>query len=455
MPPGAEALARLRADALAVFRAGVAAADPTALVAAALRISPAGRPIVAGDELRAGAALRVVAIGKAAPAMAAAAAAKLPGNIFPGPGVAVVNRENERPVERFRILAAGHPIPDEAGAEAAREVERHAGGARAGDGLIVLLSGGASALLPAPAAGLGLADKVAVTDLLLRSGAGIGELNTVRKHLSRLKGGGLARLARPAAVETLILSDVIGDDPSTIASGPTAPDPTTFEQALAILERRGLLERVPRAVRERLERGARGEEEETPKPGDVLFARVRNRILGSNSLSLDAARKEAEARGYAARLASRALTGEAREAALLLARPARGAAGAPSGAAGRDAILSGGETTVTVRGGGRGGRNQELALAFALEAERAPLTGAAPWVFLSAGTDGIDGPTDAAGAVVDEGTLERGRRAGLDPRHALEENDSYAFLERAGDLIRTGATGTNVADLQVFLQRRT
>jgi hydroxypyruvate reductase len=294
-----------------------------------------------------------------------------------------------------------------------------------------------------------LAEKVAVTDLLLRSGADIHELNTVRKHLSRLKGGGLAAAARPAAVEALILSDVIGDDPSTIASGLTAPDPTTFGDARAVLVRRGVWDRAPAAVRARIERGCRGEEPETPKPGDPIFARVANRIIGSNGLSLDAAAGKARDLGYGTAVASRALAGEAREAAAsLLGRILDG----PRAGETPRAVLAGGETTVTIRGGGRGGRNQEMALAFALAAERSGPRGS--WVFLSAGTDGRDGPTDAAGAVVDGSTLARGRRAGLDPRRALDDNDSYAFLDAAGALLRTGATGTNVADLQVFLEAR-
>jgi hydroxypyruvate reductase len=434
----------LRADALAVFRAAVEAADPAALVARAIALGPAGGVLVAGEEIRPPARLRVVAVGKAACRMARAAAAALPPGVCGGPGLAVTSRESEEAVAGFRVLVSGHPIPDAAGVRAAREVEAAVSGAAPGDGLLVLLSGGGSALLPAPAEGLTLEEKIAVTRLLLASGADIREINTVRKHLSRLKGGGLARRAQPAAVEALILSDVIGDDLSTIASGPTAPDPTTFADAVAILERRGVWERAPEAVRRRLERGARGEIEETPEAGDPAFARVVNRIIGSNSLSVEAALRSAVELGYGAAVATRALTGEARVAAALLARaplPAPGSAGA--------AVLAGGETTVTMRGTGRGGRNQELALAFALEAERLGRDG--PWAFLSAGTDGIDGPTDAAGAIVDAGTLARGRERGLDPAAALAANDSYAFLDAAGHLLRTGATGTNVADLQVLL----
>ena len=363
-------------------------------------------------------------------------------------GIVVVNDANLRPLDGFRVFAAGHPLPDARGAAAAVEVTRYVSGAGERDGLLVLVSGGGSAILPAPAEGISLGEKIVTTELLLRSGAAIQEVNTVRKHLSRLKGGGLARCASPARVEVLIVSDVIGDDLSSIASGPTAPDPTTFADAVAVLRRFDIIERVPPAVRRRLERGAAGDLADTPKEGDPVFARITHHILASNRQSLDAARENLSALGYDARIVGDALTGEARDAAReLVAEAGR----VPRGrSAGPIALLWGGETTVTVRGKGRGGRNQELALAFAVEAKRSPAL-AEPWVFLSAGTDGIDGPTDAAGAVVDGGTIDKTRAAGLDPLVALERNDAYPFLESTGALLRTGGTGTNVADLQVYL----
>jgi hydroxypyruvate reductase len=439
------ALRSLRQDALRVFYAGLKAADPAAAVRSALS-SEAGRRLEAAA-LQRSRPLKVVAAGKAACTMAHAAAETLSRGVFPGPGIAVVNRENLRDVERFRVFSAGHPLPDVDGAHAAEEVSRYLQCAVEGDAILVLLSGGASALLPAPAPGVSLADKLEATRLLLGSGADISELNTVRKHLSTLKGGGLVRQASPARIECLILSDVIGDDLSTIASGPTAPDPTTFAGARDILVRRGLWERVPRSVCGRIEAGLRGQVEETPKPGDPVFERVRNSLVGSNRLSLEAAAREAAALGCQVEVVSTALRGEAREAGEWLAMKA--AEHGPGGRSGRVALLAGGETTVTVHGQGLGGRNQELALSFALACRALPL--GRPWVLLSAGTDGRDGPTDAAGAVVDPGTLERGEARGLDPRAALAQNDSYRFLEAAGDLLRTGATGTNVADLQVAL----
>jgi hydroxypyruvate reductase len=440
----------LRDDALTIFAAGVEAADPRNAVKKAIRLGLGGGVIVGRNEIAPPSTLRIVAVGKAACNMASAAMEVVSPAVFPGPGIAVVNEENAGEVERFRVLPTGHPLPDARGATAAREIEEYVSGARKNDGLLVLISGGGSALLPAPIAGLSLDETIAITKLLLKCGADIGEVNTVRKRLSRLKGGGLARLAYPQAVETLILSDVIGDDLSAIASGPTAADPTSFQMAREILDRHRIWKEIPAAARAHLERGRR-EEGDAPRPSNKIFANVRNRIVGSNALSLNSAIRRATDLGYAVEIASRELTGEAREAAAFLSRLSRAKQSPPDGKkpGAQRALLAGGETTVTLRGSGRGGRNQELALAFSIELERAGPH--AEWVLLSAGTDGRDGPTDAAGAIVDSGTLERGKQAGLDPLQALANNDSYTFLEAAEDLLRTGATGTNVADLQVFL----
>lgn len=428
-----------------IFLAGLEAADPAGAVRRALEAGPGASATVAGERFARPGSLRVVAVGKAAAAMARACLEVLPEGLAAGPALAVAHDEGAAAVPGCRLLSAGHPLPDERGARAALEVESLVSRAGPEEALILLLSGGASALLPAPAPGISLEDKAAATRRLLIAGADIGDLNAVRKHLSRLKGGRLAEKAAPAAVEALIVSDVIGDDVSTIGSGPTAPDPTTYADALEALSRRGVLEEVPAAVRRFLERGRRGEVPETPKPGSPVFRRVRNRVVAGSATSLERARAEAERLGLRAEIVSRALSGEAREAGAGFARRAAERLRAD----GPLALLAAGETTVTVKGSGLGGRNQELALAFALEAERLGLAG--PWAFLSAGTDGRDGPTDAAGAVVDPGTLERGRRAGADPEAALAENDSYRFFERSGDLFRTGPTGTNVADLQVLV----
>lgn len=439
----------LRADALEIFLAGVTAADPDAAVRKSLRLGLGGGAVIWRDEVLFPGVLRIVALGKAACVMARAAAETLSPTAFAGPGIAVVNDDNAFEVPRFRIFRAGHPIPDERGEQAAREIEHYLAGARRDDGLLLLLSGGGSALLPAPADGITLPEKAEITRLLLASGADIGELNCVRKHLSRLKGGGLARAAFPAAIEALILSDVIGDDLSTIASGPTTADPTTFGEARSILERRAVWKHTPLSIRTRIERGERGEIPETPKAADAVLGRARNRIIASNGQSLDAAAGRARELGYEVHIASRALVGEARDAAAELLRCW---SEIPRPGRGKRALLAGGETTVTVRGQGRGGRNQELALALAIAVEaRAQPTLQSPWTFLSAGTDGRDGPTDAAGALVDPTTLQRALQQGLIPHHSLDDNDSFTFLDASGDLLRTGATGTNVADLQILL----
>ena len=419
----------LRKRAAEIFRKGVAAADPAASTASAIR----------GLDLRAkaGGRVAVLAVGKAAFGMTRAAIEVLGDHVRPA-DVLVVTHDEAKRLGHFDALRSGHPLPDERGQAAAREVERRAAELDAGDLALVLISGGASALLPAPAPGIGLDDKLETTRQLLRGGATIHELNAVRKHLSTTKGGGLLRQLRPARVVTLALSDVIDDDPSVIGSGPTAADPSTFEDALAVLVRCGVAETCPTPVRERLEAGARGELEETPKPGDPAFDGTTYRVVGGNRTSV-----RAMGAVCGAEVDPAPLEGEAREAGAVLAR--RIASAPPP------AYVAGGETTVTVRGTGKGGRSQELALAFALEATKGPLADRSDWVFLAAGTDGRDGPTDAAGGIVDAATVTRIRTAGVDPVAAMEENDSYGALDSAGALLRTGATGTNVADVILFL----
>jgi len=421
----------LRQRAEQIFLRGVAAADPALSTASALReldlrAEPGGR-------------VAVLAVGKAAFGMAEAAVGVHRDRILTSDVLVVTHDEAER-LGRFEALRSGHPLPDERGFAASRLIERRAAELDAGDLALVLISGGASALLPAPAPGVLLEDKLEATRQLLRNGATIHELNAVRKHLSTTKGGGLLRQLRPAQVVTLALSDVIDDDPSVIGSGPTAPDPSTFADAHAVLERCGVLETCPVSVRERFEAGVRGELEETPKPGDPIFAEAVYRIVGGNRTSVGAM---AAACGKGVEVEPEPLEGEAREVGAMLA--ARFAAAPPG------AWVAGGETTVSVRGAGKGGRNQELALAFALEATQGPLAERSDWVFLAAGTDGRDGPTDAAGGIVDAGTVTRVRTAGVDPDGAMEENDSYRALDAGDALLRTGATGTNVADVVVFL----
>jgi glycerate 2-kinase len=380
----------------------------------------------------------VLGCGKAGAAMAQVVEEILGDRI--SAGLVVVKDGHLAPTRIVSIVEAGHPVPDARGERAAGGLLALATSAGERDLVLLLVSGGGSALTPAPASPVTLAEKQAVTKALLEAGATIGELNAVRKHLSRLKGGQLARTAAPAAVLTLVLSDVIGDPLDVIASGPTAPDPTTFGRALDVLRERGVLAAAPATVRERLTAGARGAIAETPKPGDPLFRRVANAVIGNNALIATAAVERARALGYRPQLLTRELQGEARSVARQLVELARSL---PPPAC----VIASGETTVTVRGRGRGGRCQEFALAAALLVESEPGI-----TVLAAGTDGTDGPTDAAGAIVDGSTVERARRAGLDARVALDDNDAYHVLRATGDLIVSGPTNTNLLDLYAVLR---
>ena len=425
-----EAAARL--DAQAIWRAALAAGNVAPLVDRAL------------DRLRfdlthpSGRHLLVVGCGKASGAMAAAVERTLGRRITEG--LVVVKDGYTVPTARVVLREAGHPVPDARGQAAAEEIVRRVRPAGADDAVLFLVSGGGSALTPAPVRPITLAEKQETTRLLLGAGATINELNAVRKHVSLFKGGQLARAAAPATLISLILSDVIGDPLDVIASGPTAPDPTTFAEALAVLERRGVGYLVSNAVRARLEAGARGEVEETPKPGDRAFERVTNVVIGNNALVVDAAAAEARRLGYRAEVLTRSLQGEAREVALELVARARAL---PP----RSCLIAGGETTVTVRGRGRGGRCQEFALAAALQLRPDDRV-----VVLAAGTDGTDGPTDAAGGTADAETVARGERAGQAARRALDDNDAYTFLSAAGDLVVSGPTNTNLLDLYLLLR---
>jgi len=421
-----------RLDAHNIWRAALAAGNVAPLVDRALEslrvdlTHPSWRHLL------------VFGCGKASGAMAAALERGLGPRITEG--LIVVKDGYTVPTERVTLKQAGHPVPDARGQAAAEAIVHRVRAAGAEDVVVFLVSGGGSALTPAPVRPITLAEKQETTRLLLGAGATINELNAVRKHLSLFKGGQLARAAAPATLVSLILSDVIGDPLDVIASGPTAPDPTTFADALAVLERRGVGYLVPHAVRTRLEAGARGEVQETPKPGDPAFERVTNLVIGNNALVVDAAAVEARRLGYRAEVLTRGLQGEAREVARELVARARAL---PP----RTCLIAGGETTVTVRGRGRGGRCQEFALAAALELRPDDRV-----VVFAAGTDGTDGPTDAAGAVVDPETVTRGERAGRAARTALDDNDAHSFLAAAGDLVVSGPTNTNLLDLYVLLR---
>ena len=345
-------------------------------------------------------------------------------------------------LRRIELNPCGHPLPDESGVAGSARIAEIAARAEAGDLVLCLISGGASALLPLPAGPITLAEKQATTSLLLACGATIHEINAVRKHLSRIKGGQLARLAAPATVESLLLSDVIGDDLDVIGSGPTAPDASTFAGALAILEKFDLVGRVPAAVRNRLQQGVRGELPETPKPGDPLFRGVRNVLVGNNRLALDAAARRARALGFRTLVLSSEIQGETREIARMHAAIAREIVSTSRPVKAPACIITGGETTVTLHGDGKGGRNQEFVLAAALE-----IAGLRHVVVFSAGTDGSDGPTDAAGAIADGDTLRRNPEA----ISYLNRNDSYHYFQPLGDLVMTGATNTNVMDVRILL----
>ncbi len=437
--------APLRLAARAILDAAIAAGDARRLVRAAVgldgsRLTAADRRFDL-DRLR---RIVVVGAGKASGEMARAVEESLGGRVSEGL-VAVQHAGTARP-GRVRLVEAGHPIPDERGRAAAEEILRLVKSAGAEDLVLCLISGGGSALLPLPVPGVSLAEKQAVTRLLLEAGATINELNAVRKHLSALKGGQLARAAAPAPVVALLLSDVIGDPLDVIASGPTAPDPTTFADALAVLDRFRLRERVPESARRHLEAGAAGAVPETPKPGDPVFASVTNRVIGNNGLVVEAALDAARRLGYPPLLLTRQLQGEAREVARVVAAVLGEAAGSGRPVGPPACLVAAGETTVTVRGPGKGGRCQEFCLALA------PAVAALPGVVvLAAGTDGSDGPTDAAGALVDWTTIERARAAQLDPRAALAANDAYHFFATLGDLVVTGPTGTNLLDLYLAL----
>jgi len=364
-------------------------------------------------------------------------------------GIVVTKYGYTSPLKKIRQIEAGHPVPDEKGVQGAREIERLLSNTRDNDLVLVLISGGGSSLLPYPAKGISLKDKQEVTNLLLSCGATIHEMNTVRKHLSAIKGGQLARMAAPAYVLSFILSDVIGDDLSVIASGPTAPDDSTFENALEILKRYKIDEKVPSHVLSHLKKGAKGEIPETPDSLDPLFEKVRFRFIGSNQLALKAAAEKAEALAYQPLILTNAACGEAREIAKYFAAIARQTVRHHQPLPPPVCILSGGEPTVTLRGNGKGGRNQEFALAAGLEVD-----GLEGIVIGSVGTDGTDGPTDAAGGYTDGEMLRKARENGLDPQSHLAQNNAYPFLEQLGYLIKTGPTGTNVMDIQIILHRK-
>jgi hydroxypyruvate reductase len=388
----------------------------------------------------------VIGFGKAAATMAQASETVLGDRITAG--IVVTKYGHALPTRTITVLEAAHPTPDAASEQATARILASVAKATADDLVLCLVSGGGSALFEQPAPGIAFADMQETTRLLLRAGAPITALNTVRKHLSSVKGGQLARTVTPAPLVALLLSDVVGDSLDVIASGPTVPDPTTFADALAALTEYGVYTQVPEPVRRYLESGAVGDIPDTPKAGDAIFATTHTAVIASPQLALDAAARAAEAMGYPTLVLGNSFEGEAREVARLWASMARQARTYGQPLAPPCCLLAGGETTVTVRGDGLGGRNTEFTLAAALA-----IAGLDDVVVASLATDGGDGPTDAAGAIASGRTVARATDCGLDAAAALARNDAYTFFDRVGGLFRPGPTGTNVNDIMIALVR--
>jgi glycerate 2-kinase len=445
IPMPSPVLQHMRDDATAIFQAGLAAVDPAVAIRRyvsmdqdQLRINDKTVDLSHIDRVL------VIGAGKASGAMAAALEGILGERITAG--LVVVKYDHAVTLSRISLVEAGHPVPDINGQKGAESICEHLQKAGQKDLVICLMSGGGSALLPFPRPGLSLADKQKTIQVLLSCGASIHEINTIRKHLSRIKGGHLAVCAHPARVVSLILSDVVGDDLDVIASGPTVPDPSTYQDCVDILSKYDIADKLPGAIHKHLVSGVEGGIEETPKPGHPVFDKTDHFIIANNFQALDSARQHAESLGYNTLMLTSLLTGETRDAAHFKAAIVRETTRSGYPIQPPACLLSGGETTVTLKGNGKGGRNQEFVLASSLALEN--LT---PVVCLSAGTDGIDGPTDAAGAFMDSTTLTRAKDKGLQAAAYLENNDSYHFFQALGDLYRTGPTRTNVMDIRITL----
>ncbi|MCX6641541.1 MAG: glycerate kinase [bacterium] len=434
----------LRTDALNMLRDALSAVNPEELFRS--KVSCIGDCLHVCDltfDLSQIDKIIVIGTGKGTALMAKAAEDVL-GNRLTS-GAITVKYGHGLPLEKIEVIEAGHPVLDEQGLKGTSRILQLLGGVTERDLVLVLITGGGSALLENPVAGVTLGDLQNTTRSLLACGAEIAEINSVRKHLSCVKGGQLLRAAASAQVVTLILSDVIGDPPEAISSGPTSPDPTTFSGCWSILEKYHLLQSLPQSVLKHLAAGLRGEIPDTPKPGDPIFDRSHLRIIGNNRLMLEAAAQSAKNRGYRTFILTNAMCSEARKLGMELAVLLKFIKIAHPSTRPR-CLIAGGETTVTLRGSGKGGRNQELALAAALE-----LDGMDGCLLLSAGSDGGDGPTDAAGALVDGTTVLRGTEKDMPAAEYLGRNDSYTYFAALGDLIKTGPTLTNVMDLVVML----
>jgi glycerate 2-kinase len=388
----------------------------------------------------------VVGAGKAAVPMAKAVLAILAEVPLPISGIISVKYGHGKEMKPLKVIEAGHPYPDAAGCEAAQMIFSLVSKAGKDDLLISLISGGGSALLPLPVQGISLEEKIITTELLLQSGADIDEVNTVRKHISRIKGGQLAVAAYPAPVCNLLLSDVIGNRPDIIASGPFVPDNSTFYQAKAVLQKYKLITKVPEHVLTYIDEGCGGKHPETPEKKDRVFKHIYTKIVGSNRLCLEAAKKKAEILGFHTVIVTSSIKGEARELGIFLSAMTNELRTYNNPVTTPACILIGGETTVTIQGKGQGGRNQECCLAAVRE-----IADLKNVLIFCAGTDGTDGPTDAAGAYCTGETLEIGKKKGIDPEEYLRRNDSYHYFQKVGNLIKTGPTGTNLMDFYMIL----
>lgn len=435
----------LRQHAEEIFRAGLQAVDPVDAIKRFVKLESGtltvGSSRYALDDFQ---HIYVVGGGKASASMAKALEDVLGDRITQG--WVNVKYEHLAPTDIVTIHEAGHPVPDEAGVLGTQKLIELLKPCTEKDLVLCVISGGGSALLPAPAEGISLEEKQAVTKSLLRCGATINEINTIRKHISAIKGGQLARIAAPATLISFMLSDVVGDPLDIIASGPSVPDENNFEECLAVLDKFELRDEIPASVLDRLTQGYAGAIEDTPKPGDPLFEKTQNIIIASNALAAQAAADKAKELGYHAMILSTCIEGETKEVAKVHTAILKEVLQSGNPLAPPACIITGGETTVTIQGEGLGGRNQEFVLAAADE-----IAGLQNVVVLSAGTDGTDGPTDAAGALADGQTISRAEELQLDSFVYLQQNDSYHFFDALGDLLKTGPTNTNVMDLRILL----
>lgn len=443
-------LDEMRRIAKSIFLKALSAVDPSMILKDRIRIEKDYLRIKMDENLEKTFNLNtfnkifVVGTGKASNSMALAIEEIFGNRITKG--LITTKYGHLLPLKKTEIIEAGHPIPDQNGYEGAKKIQNLLKESGPNDLVIFLLSGGGSALLPFPAEGIGLKEKQEVTQLLLDCGADIKEINTIRKHISQMKGGWLAKWAYPSTVIGFILSDVVGDQLDIIGSGPTVPDPSTFGEAWEILKKYDLLNEISPSIQKYLQLGKEGKKEETPKPIEVVFEKIYNSLIGSNILALRAAEKEASSLGFNTLILSSSIVGETREAARFHSAIAKEVISSGNPIPKPACILSGGETTVTIKGNGLGGRNQEFVLAGAIE-----IVGIEKVVLLSGGTDGTDGPTDATGAVADHTTVHRAKSMGLDPKAHLENNDAYPYFQKLGDLLITGPTHTNVMDVRILL----